>query len=234
ARPGQAGAGRAGLAVAAAAAAAVAAIAVADRDPPWGVGVVWDGVPREAARFVADHHLPPTVYNDFDTGSYLNWAWAGAPPTFQDGRALGGVAFVRDCDRILRGRGIEPLLARYRVQTVLTSTLFPSSGRIFPSVWHWMTSPAWRLVDASDALVFVRAGAAPGVPGLPRRLGWRRIALDGEAVAASRPAAAHAAYTAAVAWTLAGDTERARLWRRRARERHPELAAAYAPLLGAE
>ncbi len=227
-------AGRYGGGMAAAAAVVVALLvgwAVGDRELPWGVGVVGQGVPRKAARFVVEHHLEPVVYNDFDTGGYLNWAWGGDPPTFQDGRALGGAAFVQDCDRILRGVDTERALARYGVRTVLTSTLFRSSGRLLPLVGVLLTSPAWRLVAADDALVFVRPPVPPGVRPLPPAAGWRRVALDGEAKAV-RGHAPHAAYTAAAAWAMAGEVQRAEAWMARARAVHPELYGAYAPLFG--
>ncbi|MBI5014191.1 MAG: hypothetical protein HZB55_01710 [Deltaproteobacteria bacterium] len=171
---------RAVPALAGVAAVVLVAAAVQDRDPPWGVGVRWELVPRDAARFVKDASLPAPLLNSFDIGGYLDWAWGGAPPTFIDGRVFGANPTFADLDALENAQGAEGILERRGIRTIVLRALFYDSGRLLPLVEWLLSRPDWSLVRANDALVFVRAPLPERLEPLHPREAWRYVLWEAD------------------------------------------------------
>lgn len=209
------------------------AAALQDRDPPWGIGVRWELFPREAARFVRESRLPAPVLNSFDVGGYLDWAWAGDPPTFIDGRVFGANPSFLDLDALDNARDVEAILQRRGIRTVVLRALFYDSGRLLPLVEWLLGRPDWSLVDATDALVFIRAPLPSGVEPLPPREAWRYVLWEADVKGAEGSYAPHLDYTRGVAWFQLARWGEARLSFQRAAVLHPEWRQAYVPYLTA-
>jgi hypothetical protein len=181
-------------------------------------------LPRQAAAWVKRNRLPATVMNPMEKGGYLNWAWRGNPPTYLDGRNLGDNRRYLDHLEIMRGGAIAPLLEKHRIHTILTYAIgYFGEGELNPLFLHLLSREEWKLVHASDALVFTDA-PPPGMPLLPRREGW--VFAIGEAQRRNRGRAApHLLYSLGVSLTRLGEEEDARRAFTAALRRHPELAA---------
>lgn len=205
------------------------AAAVVDRDPPLGVGVEWDWFPRDAAAFVKNRALPPEVFHLWDHGGYLDWAWDGRPQTFLDGR-ISDSGRSEDHDRILEGRGIEEVLERRSVGTVLLEPIWRNSGQLMPAVGWFLSSPAWQLIRASDSLVFVRKDSVDGGDAVPADLAWRVVEERVRVVMRQAEPPTHAPFTLAIARMRQGDEEGARRMIAKAAAADPATGRFYAGL----
>lgn len=208
-----------------AALAVLLAVAWRDPDPPPGLGVRPLSVPADAAAFVKARGLPEPVFNSWDLGGYLDWAWNGRPRTALDGR-LSDPALIADHDALLSAADPEAVLARRGFATALLQALHRNSGRLAPAVPWFLGNPGWRLVRASDALVFTRAPLPPGVDPLPEAEAWRHVLRMAEAARSDRPEPPHALYSRALALWRLGDPGAAAAVAE-AVAAHPELAAGY-------
>jgi hypothetical protein len=200
-------------------------VSALERDPPWGVGLVGDLFPRDAAAFVRDQRVQGPVFNTFETGGCLNWTWDGSPRTFIDGRALGGREHLAAMRAVLEGNLV--VLDEQGICTVVIRTLYQGSGRLLPVVPALLYHPGWKLVRASDALVFVRATDSPGLPALSPVEGWRTVAWECEVLERTGRYAPHLPYNRARAAWMQGDADGARRWWAKALDEAPELAEAY-------
>jgi hypothetical protein len=219
--------GRRVLASAAAALGLVAlgVIVARDRENPAGLGVDWRQFPRGAAAFVRSGGLEAPVFNTWGWGGYLAWEWNGAPRTFLDGR-LGTPDQLAASDAIEDGDP-APVIARHGFRTVLLDPVYSSSGRIVPGVWWFLASPEWRLVSASDALVFARVPLPAGVSALPPAAAWPVVLRRADLALEQRDVPPHAEYTRAIAWLALGEMAAAREALERGRRVSPGLAGAY-------
>lgn len=181
---------------------------VNDDNPPWGMGVEWEWFPRDAAAYVKERGLPSEVFNNWDCGGYLVWAWENGPAVFMDGR-LGVKAKVEDYDQILLGQSVAPLFEKYSINTVLTQSIYVNDGRIFPLVQRLMFDPEWKLIRATDALVFVRKAQIGQAPELPTAEAWKLVLRQAENLAKHDPDAEHLEFTRATAYFNLGDRNRA-------------------------
>jgi len=216
---------RAAIGLAAAVCALLLGGALRDRDPPPGLGVDWSVFPRDAAAFVRDAHLPEPIFDFLDLGGYLDFAWNGAPRTWLDGR-VGSPQRVADHDAFVSAADPEGVLARNGFRTLVVQALYTYDGAPVQVVPWLLSRPEWKLVRASDALVFVREPLPPGVAELPRGDAWRHVLAQAD-LAAER-GASHAGYTRAVALLQLGERPAAaRAWDRAVRT-EPRLAGRYA------
>jgi hypothetical protein len=199
-----------------------------DRDHPFGTGVDWGQFPREAAEHVRSAPLEGPVFNSWDWGGYLAWAWRGAPRTFLDGR-LSDRRRLADHDAVVGGNPGDAL-ERYRFRTVLLQPLFRNSGRLAPGVLWFLRHPEWRLVHARDALVFARAPLPAGVAEASPADAWRVVLRHAAVVEEQDEPPLHARYTRAIALLELGDVAGARSAFEEARRIAPALAGAYAEL----
>ena len=225
-------AGRRLLALAAPLAALLVVVAARDRDPPPGLGVDWRWFPREAAAFVTRAGLRAPVFNSWDHGGYLAWAWRGRPPTFLDGR-LEPRDRLADHDALVGASAPERVIEARGLQTILLEPLFRNSGRVVPAVGWLLARPEWRLVEAADALVFAREPLPPGVVALGDEALFDLLLRRAALLETQGEPPPHAPFTRAVAWLRLGDAARAeRAWREGVAA-SPALAAEYPGLLEA-
>lgn len=205
---------------------ALGVLAARDRDPPLGAGVAWRWFPRDAAAFVASAGLAPTVFNSWDHGGYLGWAWRGRPPVFLDGR-LEPRERLADHDALVDAAAPARVVEAYGLRTVLLEPLYRNSGRIVPAVGWLLAQPDWRLVRASDAVVFARTPLPPGVAPVPEADLFRALLARAELLETQAERPAHAPFTRAIAWLRLGEAGRAAAAWREGMEASPELAGVY-------
>ncbi|HEX9241073.1 MAG TPA: hypothetical protein VF875_01395 [Anaeromyxobacter sp.] len=219
---------RAAHALAAAALLALGVLVARDRDCPFGVGVDWRVFPRDAAEFVKSAGLGAPVYNSWDWGGYLAWAWDGAPRTFLDGR-LGDEQRMADHDAIESGDP-GPVVERYGFRTALVRSIWNNSGRLLPVVPWLLGNPEWRLVRATDGLVFARAPLPAGMEPLPSRDAWRVVLREAELALEQGELPPDAPFTRSIALLQLGARREALEAFEQGRRASPEVASRYAAL----
>jgi hypothetical protein len=205
----------------------VALHSLAERDPPPGFGLDSSEVASDAAGFA--RQLPGPLLNGWDLGGWLDLTWAGHPRTFLDGRLL-DAGRVSDHDAVVEATAPAETLDRLGIRTVLLRPISRSDGTLL-SVVPWLLGRGeWRLVRASDGLVFVRAPAPRGVVPLPAAAGWRLVEREAERTEARSPSARHAPFVRAWALTELGERPEASRAYRAAAARDPETARGYPTL----
>lgn len=203
-------------------------ISFVDSDLKWGVGVRWEFFPRDAAQFVKDKKLPSPVFNTLDIGGYLDWAWGGEPPTFIDGRVMGDSSVFRDLNSLCEADAPSEILNRLGIRTVVMRSFYLSSARIFP-IYYWLLHQSdWRLVRATDALVFVRDPLPFGVVEISHEKAWRYVLWETDIKSSIGGNEPHLNYSRGVAFYSMGDIERSRDAFTDALSLHPEWANYYA------
>ena len=175
------------------------ALSTFDRDPGWGFGVHKELFPFKAANFVKEKNLPAPIFNNFDIGGSLNWLWSGNPPTYIDPRALGGERHLAIYESIIVGDNSLSKLDSEGINTVLIKSVFQNSGRIYPLVHILNFSPNWRLLEASDALVFTRTGLSPEVDSIGDTSLWGFVDRESRMIIDFGRDAPHAKYSIALA-----------------------------------
>ena len=198
-----------------------------DRDPEWGFGVHDELFPLKAAAFVKDKELTPPIFNSFDIGGSLNWAWRGDPPTYIDPRSLGGKAHIDLYESIMVGGSSLSKLDSEGINTILIRSVFQNSGRIYPLVHILRVAKNWRLLDASDALVFTRATLSPEVETIDGSRLWSFVERESRMITGLGREAPHAGYSRAVALLMLGNIEESRLLFKEAMEKAPLLKPYY-------
>lgn len=209
----------------------LAVIGVQDVDPPWGLGVRWAMFPRDAASFVSSSRLPGPIFNSFDIGGYLDWAWGGAPRTFIDGRVFGADPTFEAVQDVVGGRFPEHVLDGRKIQTIVVRGLYYDSGRIIPFLWWILSRPDWHLVRATDALVFVRGALPEGVGRLSAAEVWRYVLWETDVKASEHGHQPHLWFNRGVARYFLGDLTGAQAAFRQALKEHPEWADYYSVFL---
>lgn len=194
--------------------------------PAWGTGVHWEYFPRQAADYVVQQHLPAPVFNNWGCGGYLNWRWQGEPKPFLDGR-LGTKEIMDDHDRVLEGDSHERILERYEIRTILLQPLYLNTGRLLPVVRVLFADRRWVLVDASDALVFVRAADQNGLTALPAEAGWQQVLRQADRLGRLDADMRHLDFTRGMALLALGRVDEARTAFRHGFENAPELTERY-------
>lgn len=194
--------------------------------PAWGTGVQWEYFPRQAAEYVAQQHLPAPIFNNWDCGGYLNWRWQGTPVPFLDGR-LGSKEIMTDHDRILEADDYAGILDRLGIRTILLQPFYQNSGRLLPVVRLLLADRRWILVDASDALVFVRAADLNGLAPLSGQAGWQLVLLQADRIGRLEPDKPHLDFTRGMALLALGRIVDARSAFLRGFEQAPELTDYY-------
>ena len=193
----------------------------------WGIGVQWNSFPRDAAAFVKQKHQDGVVFNNWDCGGYLDWAWGGAPPTFLDGR-LGSTVETNNHDAIVDGGISADAIKQLGITTILIQPLYYNNGKIAPGVLRLLSLPEWHLVRASDALVFMREPLRSDIIPLQAMDAWHAVYHHIESIPSDQAYyKSHLAYSRALALYFSGDISAARLALANAKRNHPELLAEY-------
>lgn len=126
--------------------------------------------PREAVSYLAEHHVPKNVLNDYTFGGYLIWRLYPEYQVYVDGRAdLYGDDFLLNYVAIYNGeRSPQPFLDTTRIDTVI---LAPSAG-LTPLMRLLTAQGSWRLVyEDVHAVIFVRNSSlarSDQIPTVPR------------------------------------------------------------------
>ncbi len=207
--------------------AALLALALLDRDPPFGAGVDWRWFPRDAAEFVRARPLLRPVFNSMDVGGYLDWAWNGRPRTFLDGR-LADAATLADHDAVVHGAPAEPL-SRRGISTALVQPMY-SSGRLLQAIAWFLRSPRWRIVRATDALVFAAEPLPTGLEPIPPSEAWKAVLRAADVLEDQAERPPHLDFTRALALVQLGDRQAALEAFERGRQRFPRAAEQYRAL----
>lgn len=118
--------------------------------------------PVPAADFMARENIPQPVFNEMQSGGYLEWRLWPAYRMFIDSRELiAGVygSYLHIMGYSERGR---KYLEDYRVASVITPAINPTSGQIIPLVRGLYEDPGWAVIYADgQALIFSRKGLYP-------------------------------------------------------------------------
>lgn len=208
ARSREPGASRAIVAASAALVVALLGLELRDRDHPFGVGVDFRLLPREAAAYVVAAPLESPVFNSWDWGGYLAWAWNGKPRTFLDGRLFDRQS-LDEHDAVVAGEGAA-VIEKWGFRTVVLQPLFRNSGRLVPGLGWFLSNPEWKLVHAHDALVFARVPLPAGVTEVPAVQAWQVILRHAAVVKEQNDLPAHVDYTRSIALLRLGDLPGAR------------------------
>ena len=189
------------------------------------MGIEWGNFPRDAAAYVKDARLPGPIFNNWDCGGYLLWAWNGKPLPFLDGR-LGATQKLQDHDAIVDATGPAETIEKYGFRTILFQPLYYNSGRIVPAVYYFLSHAEWRLVWAGDALVFAKRGDT-AVRELDPSAAWSAILKQSRARVQLHDDAPHLLYTQGIALFQLGLWDEGRRMFQQAQQSHPELKEQY-------
>lgn len=199
---------------------------VQDPEEPWGVGVRWSLFPRDAAAFVKTHKLPGVVFNNWECGGYLDWAWGGSPPTFLDGR-LGNSEVMALHAAIVENIDPASTIERLGVRTILIQPLYFNSVKIFPGLFWLMAQPDWHIVLSGDAMVFVHEPLPSGLVSLTPREAWSTLVGHIKSIAPGCSDRQDLLYSLALAHYYSWDLDAARKTLDLAKRRNPELLEEY-------
>lgn len=206
-------------------------ISLRDTDPAWGAGVDAELFPADAAAFHKNAGIPAPVFNSFDIGGYLDYAWRGTPRTYIDGRATAVPGRIEIFQEITNSADPFSRLDSEGINSVVTRGVFQNSGRIFPLAAALLQNPEWKLVRATDALVFARAGRMPEKTAIPGTEGWRFIARECALLTGRGRSGPHFDYTLGISLLMSGETEKGMDLLRIAAATHPEFRDYYAKYL---
>jgi len=116
--------------------------------------------PRDAVNYIAVHHLPPNILNDYTFGGYMIWRLYPEYQVYVDGRAdLYGDEFLAKYLEIYEGESDpRPFLDRNRINTVI---LAPSS-KLSTLLRMLSLNGDWQLeFEDLHAVIFVRRNSLP-------------------------------------------------------------------------
>ena len=111
-----------------------------------------NGYPQDAAQYVLRNHPDARVFNSYNYGGYLIYAWYPQQMVFVDGRAdVYGAEFLNDYSKVTRlSEGWDEILDRYAIDLVLIETDSPLASAL-------RVDPRWEEdFRGTEASVFVR------------------------------------------------------------------------------
>jgi hypothetical protein len=116
--------------------------------------------PRSAVDFIAEHHLPPNVLNDYSFGGYMIWRLSPEYQVYVDGRAdlYGDEVLAKYVEIYNAERDPQPFLDRNRINTVVLS---PAAG--LTTILRMLTvQGSWKEeYEDPRAVIFVRSHPYP-------------------------------------------------------------------------
>ena len=154
-------------------------------DSAWGSGPAAGEFPQKSAAIVMEIQPPGRVFNFYDMGGYLSWAFNGLYQVSIDSRQLTKDRSLVLHDQVLMaGKGWESVLDRYEVNTIIIPATLPYSGMLIPLVPVLADHPDWILAATEDrAMLFFRRAALPRLSGehiMDKRLVWNQIISEAE------------------------------------------------------
>ena len=159
--------------------------AVTVSDSSWGSGPSAGKLPVKSAALVMELQPPGRVFNFYDMGGYLSWAFDGRYQVSIDSRQLTKDRSLVLHDQVLTAnKDWEGMLDRYEVNSIILPATLPYSGILIPLVPVLADHPGWILAATEErAMLFLRNGAAPGLPEeriLDKQLVWKQIISEAE------------------------------------------------------
>lgn len=168
------------------------------KETPIGLGLDKSIDVSNSLAFLQTTKIPEPLFNTFEIGGGLDYGLRGKPRTFIDGRSLGGDKHIADFREAVESASPTAVLERLGTRTVVAKALFRNSGRVYPLVFRLLTDARWKLVHASDALVFVKADSLGDLAAIPSYDGWKFIRREAEMLGETTPDAEHIPYTIGV------------------------------------
>lgn len=122
----------------------------------WGVSLT--NFPKKAVDFIIKEDLPPRMYNDFNSGSYLIGRAFPLRKVFIDGRTeFYGNQFLKEYKRVSEGKkeAIEQLIKKYDLEGfLLTMAMSNFDGKLARYLFE---APEWKPVYFDDsAIIFLK------------------------------------------------------------------------------
>lgn len=122
----------------------------------WGINE--QRYPQKAVEFLLNNNLPPRLFNDFNSGSYLIGKTYPLRLVFIDGRTeLYGPDFFRDYVRIGKGYGplIEKIISRYNIEGFFISNT--ALNLQVGLLKYLANSPQWKTIYFDEnAVIFLK------------------------------------------------------------------------------
>lgn len=124
------------------------------RSRTFGFGLSELAYPIGAAEFIQSNHLTNPLFNDYGSGTYLNWALNHQPQTFIDGHSY-TLPLLQYYQQIMAGA--EPFASvvdKYKIDTVALNYSFEDTHLLTKQLYN---DPAWALVYLDEnSLVFIK------------------------------------------------------------------------------
>jgi hypothetical protein len=160
--------------------------------PQWGAGPASGVFPVAAAKAIMEIRPPGRIFNFYDLGGYLDWALEGQYQVFIDGRHYGANRALAVHDAVTRGRsGWQRALDQYDVNTIIIQATRSHQAQLVPLVKILAGDPDWELaVRGEKALLFLKAGAVPDLPGhfrLDKSEVWQQVRAEAKENIAEYP-----------------------------------------------
>jgi len=192
------------------------AVAFTARQGKWGLGVIDQWLPTEAARVIREVKPSGRIFNYYDTCGYLAWELYGEYPVFIDGRIYEVNEPYRIHNRIVFEGDPQwgEKLADLGVNIVVTRATRRFSGQLLPYVSWISDDDNWILSSVEPwYYLFLRKSAVErleNVPVLDKSLLWRNVLGEADAIAARFSDSGAIQLTRGVAYFKLGEWSRAR------------------------
>jgi hypothetical protein len=194
--------------------------------------------PEGAVQFLRDNRPSGNMFNPYTWGGYLMWSLYPEYKVFTDGRGLIQEVFYQHI-RIMEASRMpvagvpewKAILNAYRVNYIITYSVWNHSGRLVPLIPALLKDPEWHLVFMDNiSLIFLRV--TPENMDLIRRFGmpkawlWNEVAVEAGLKAKSYPWNINFYITMGDAFYAKGSFAEAKNAYQKALERDPASAAA--------
>jgi len=192
------------------------AVALIGRQGKWGLGVIDQWLPDEAAKVIREVKPSGRIFNYYDTGGYLAWELYGQYPVFIDGRIYEANEPYRIHNRIVFEGDPQwgEKLADLGVNIVVTRATRRFSGQLLPYVSWISDDDDWILSSVEPwYYLFLRKNAVAGVPNVPvldKSLLWVNVLAEADAIAARFSDSGTIQLTRGVAYFKLGEWSKAR------------------------
>jgi len=118
--------------------------------------------PVAAADFMAREKIPQPVFNEMQSGGYLEWRLWPSYRMFIDTRELISGVYGRYINIMGYSEKGRQYLEEYRIASVITPAIDPMSGEIIPLVRGLYEDPGWAVIYLDgQSLIFARKGLYP-------------------------------------------------------------------------
>lgn len=125
--------------------------------PKFGLGIMNDYFPNQAADFLLENKIPGPMFNTFDWGHYLAWKLYPLYQVFIDGRVISALLFYEH-DYVMNAKNNwEKILDKYKINFIITNSMYFDSGDLFPLIAALINSNNWILIYKDEkSLIFIK------------------------------------------------------------------------------